>query len=213
MRINHTAKRVVLIVMTLVSLTNLVGVSAAGISVGLGIGAYFYFKRFGNLAMDESDLNVRTIRDAGKKPGIWLWVFMPSIMNIMVIFLAKFILPNYIDHIVARSEGMLSVSILPMLIVQLLFFALGEEIAWRGFYQKQLQSFVPIGPAIAVTSAIFSLGHLTSGSAVIVAYDLLFVFVNSMIYGNIFRKTNHLWLSTVSHFTANLTAVIILFFL
>ena len=100
-----------------------------------------------------------------------------------------------------------------VLIIQLLVFAVSEEIAWRAFFQKQLKTFLPVVPTILITSALFSLGHLTSGSLIIVSYDLLFVFVNSLFYGIIFRKTNNVWVSAASHFTANLFAVIILFFL
>jgi len=134
-------------------------------------------------------------------------------MNFLVIILAKMILPDYIEHVVTRSGVMLNVSMLPILMVQLLIFALIEEIAWRGFFQKHLQSHLSVLPAIVITSVLFSLGHLSTGPLVIVAYDLLFVFVNSLIYGFIFSKTNNVWMSTVSHFIANTFAVIILFFL
>lgn len=213
MKRNSTAKLVVLVIMALVSLTNLFGISAAGLSVILGIVALFVFKKVERQTFQECGLGFKSIGKAGKKPVIWLLIIMPSIINILVIILAKLILPNYIEHVVSRSEGMLTVSILPILIIQLLVFALGEEIAWRAFFQKQLQSFLPVAPTILISSALFSLGHLTSGSLIIVTYDLLFVFVNSLFYGIIFRKTNNVWMSTISHFAANLIAVIIMFFL
>ena len=213
MKKNPRAKVVVLVLMTIVSLTNLFGLSAAGISVIWGIIAYFVFKIAEKQSFQECGSDFKSLGEVIKKPGIWLWIIMPSIMNLLVIVLAKLILPSYVGHIVSRSEIMLSVNNLPVLIIQLLVFAVGEEIAWRAFYQKQISSFLPIIPAILITSAFFSLGHLTSGSLVIVAYDLFFVFVNSLIYGIVFHKTNNVWLSAVSHFTANLFAVIILFFL
>ncbi len=213
MKRNGNAKILVLVLIVIVSLTNLFGLSAAGISVIIGIAAYFVFKAAEKQSFRECGLDLKSLGEIAKKPVIWLWIIMPTIMNFLVIILAKLILPSYVEHIVSRSEAMLLVNNLPVLIIQLLVFAIGEEIAWRAFFQKQIRSFLPIIPAILITSVFFSLGHLTSGSPVIVAYDLFFVFVNSLIYGIVFHKTNNVWLSAISHFAANLFAVIILFFL
>ena len=213
MKRNSVAKVVVLVLMALVSLTNLFGITAAGVSVILGIAAFFVFKIVEKQTFQDCGLDFKSIGKEAKRPAIWLWILMPSVMNFLVIILAKLILPNYIEHVVSRSAAMLTVNTLPILIIQLFVFALGEEIAWRAFFQKQFQSFLSVAPTILISSALFSLGHLKSGNLVVVTYDLLFVFVNSLFYGIIFRKTGNVWMSAVSHFAANLFAVIILFFL
>lgn len=206
-------KGMILVLMGLVSLTNLFGVAAAGLSVIIGLVAFFGFKIAEKQTLQECGLDIKSIGKGIKIQGMWLWLLMPSLMNFLVIFLAKIILPDYVEHVVTRSGVMLNVNMLPILMVQLLIFALIEEIAWRGFFQRRLQSHLSVLPAIVITSILFSLGHMTSGSLIIVAYDLLFIFVNSLIYGFIFSKSNNIWLSTVSHFIANTFAVIILFFL
>ena len=213
MRKDKAVKVIILSVIAIVSLTNLFGLAAAGISVILGVFAFFVFNRLENKTIKDNGLDLRSINKELRQPFMWLWIIMPTIMNFLVIFIAKLILPRYIDHVVSRSVGMLTVTNLPILVIQLLFFALGEEIAWRGFFQKQLQSFMTYIPTILITSTLFSLGHLINGPIIIVAYDLLFVFVNSLIYGIIFRKTNSVWMSTISHFAANLFAIIVLFLL
>ena len=210
---NKTAYVIVLVIMAVVSLTNLFGLSAAGISVILGIVAFFVFRIIDKQTYQECGLGWKSLGEMVQRPAIWLWIILPSIMNLLVIILAKLILPNYIEHIASRSEEMLAVKNLPVLLIQLLVFAAGEEIAWRAFFQKQLNTILPAIPTIMITSALFTLGHLTSGSLIIVSYDLLFVFVNSLIYGVIFCKTNNVWMSAASHFAANLLAVIILFIL
>lgn len=209
---NSTMKAVVLVVIALVSLSNLFGISAAGLSVILGVIGLFVFKRVEKLSFDDVGLGSRSIKSI-RRPIVGLLMVMPTIMNFLVIFLSKFILPDYVDHVVSRSEGMLSVSVLPLLMLQLAVFALGEEIAWRAFFQKQLQKFLPFALTLVASSILFALGHLTSGNLMIVIYDLVFVFVNSLFYGMIFQKTNSIWLSACAHFIANTFAVIILFFL
>jgi uncharacterized protein len=207
-----TAKIIILTAMALVSLTNIFGINAAGMSVLLGIGAFIIFKIIEKQTLRECGLDVKSIKKTAKA-AIWIWVALPTIINVLVIFIAKLMIPDYISHVMSRSEIMLSFDKLSILIVQIVLFALAEEVAWRGFFQKQIQSIVPALPAIIGTSVIFSLGHLTSGSLMIVAYDLVFVFINSLIYGAVFKKTNNIWLCTISHFLANFSAVIILFFL
>ena len=213
MRISKAVKVITLSIIAIVSLTNLFGLAAAGISVVLGVFAFFIFNRLENKTIKDSGLDLRSINKELKQPFVWLWMIMPMIMNFLVIFIAKLILPSYIDHVVTRSVGMLTINNSPILIIQLLFLALGEEIAWRGFFQNQLDSFMTYIPTILITSTLFSLGHLTSGPLIIVAYDLLFIFINSLIYGVVFRKTNSIWMSTISHFAANLFAIIMLMFL
>ncbi|MFP5304059.1 CPBP family intramembrane glutamic endopeptidase, partial [Cobetia sp. SIMBA_158] len=69
------------------------------------------------------------------------------------------------------------------LIVQLALYAYGEEVAWRGFFQRNLLKVLPVGPTIIITSILFSIGHFAFGSFAIVSYDLFFIFINSIFYG------------------------------
>lgn len=203
----------ILLIMAVVSLTNLFGLPAAGLSVLIGIIAFFAYKSVNGLTLQAAGLDLKAVGKDVSKSGMWLWLFMPLIMNALVILIAKLLLPEYVDHVVSRSASMLSISALPVLILQLLILALGEEIAWRGFFQKRLSDYLSIVPTLFISSALFSLGHLTTGTFVIVAYDLFFIFVNSLFYGVIFHKTNNVWMSAISHFIANLFAVIVLYFL
>lgn len=202
-----------LVLMTLLSMTNLFGIPAAGLSVILGLVAFFVVKRIEKQPRLDSGLDIASIGKSLKTPRIWYWIIMPSIMNFFVIFLSKLILPEYINHVLERSSALLSFDKIPVLVLQLAVLALGEEIAWRAFFQKRIKGLLPIIPAIIISSVFFSLGHLADGNTVIVLYDLFFVFVNSILYGTIFEKTNNAWISTIAHFCANLTALLILFFL
>lgn len=213
MKISATFKGLILLLMGVVSLTNSFGIPAAGISVILGVIGFFVFKFLDKQSFKEYGLDFKSILNEITKSWNLVWILLPLVMNFIVIFLAQFILPSYVEHVVSRSEGMLNVSNLPMLIVQLFVLAFVEEISWRGFFQKQVSSYMSFIPALFITSVLFSLGHLSNGSLIIVIYDLFFIFVNSLIYGNIFRRTNNVWISTISHFLANLFAVIILFLL
>ncbi|MEA4822239.1 MAG: CPBP family intramembrane glutamic endopeptidase, partial [Erysipelotrichales bacterium] len=102
---------------------------------------------------------------------------------------------------------------LAILIIQLAVLALGEEIAWRAFFQKQLCRVLPVVPVLLISSLLFSFGHLVKGNIIVVSYDVFFVFINSIIYGIIFHESKNAWISAISHFAANLFSVIVLVFI
>jgi membrane protease YdiL (CAAX protease family) len=87
--------------------------------------------------------------------------------------------------------------------------ALLEEVAFRAFMQGKLMSCIKPAWAIAATSLFFALAHLSPGEPLVVAYDLLFVFIDSLLYGVLFYKTNNVYASILSHFAANLVGVLI----
>ncbi len=155
MKANNTAKNIVLAIMVIVSFANLFGVSATGISVILGIAFFFIFKIIEKQTFQDVGFDIKLIGKNLKELKIWLWVLMPLVINTLAGILAKLILPGYTEHIISRSSSMLSVNLIGVLIIQLAVFALGEEIAWRGFFQKQVKSFMPIAPAILISSALF----------------------------------------------------------
>lgn len=202
-----------MITMAIVSFTNLFGISAAGISVCLGVVFFFVNKLMEKQAFVGSGLDFKNIGTNLKEKSIWFWIAMPLMMNVISIVLSKLILPRYIDHVLARTENFVSLDNVVLLVVQLAVLALGEEIAWRAFFQKQLLKALPIAHVLLISSLLFAIGHIASGSFIIVVYDVFFVFVNSVFYGIVFHKTNNAWISTIAHFTANLFSVIVLLFL
>lgn len=204
---------VAMIAMAVISFTNLFGISVAGISVFIGVAFFFVNKATEKQPFAGSGLDFKAIGTGLKEKSIWFWIAMPIIMDVVSITLSKLFLPEYIDHVLSRAGNLVSFNAGIFLIVQLIVLALGEEIAWRAFFQKQLQKALPIAPALIISSILFALGHIASGNFTIVAYDVFFVFVNSILYGVIFNKTNNAWISTISHFAANLFSVIVLVFL
>lgn len=202
-----------MITMLIVSFTNLFGINAAGISVCLGVVFFFVNKVMEKQAFVGSGLDFKNIGTNLKEKSIWFWIAMPLMMDVISIVLAKLFLPEYIEHVLARTENFVSLDNVVLLVVQLAVLALGEEIAWRAFFQKQLQKALPITHVLIISSLLFAIGHIASGSFIIVVYDVFFVFVNSVFYGVVFHKTNNAWISTIAHFTANLFSVIVLLFL
>ena len=204
---------IAIILMASLSFSNLLGLKIAGLAVVVGVVFFFVDNVSEKQPFEGGGLDIGAIRKNFKDKSIWFWMALPIIMDAVAIGISKLLLPEYIDHVLARTEAFVSFDKVLILIIQLAFLALGEEIAWRAFFQKQLNKALPIIPTLLISSSLFAIGHFSQGNAVIVLYDVLFVFINSVLYGIIFHKTNNAWMSAISHFAANLFSIIVLVFL
>ena len=202
-----------MLVMTAVSITNFLGFNIAGITIIIGIAFFFINSKLEKNISADNGLNAKAIGTSLKNKTIYYWIVLPLILNVVCIVLAKLILPEYIVHLYGRTEFVVSLDKIMFLFLQLAILALGEEIAWRAFFQKQLSKALPIIPTLIVTSIIFAFGHIVEGSLIVVAYDIFFIFINSVLYGVIFYKTKNAWISATSHFIANLFSIILISFL
>jgi uncharacterized protein len=204
---------IVMILMIILSFSNLFGVKIAGASVIIGVVFFFINKAKEKQPLPNSGLDMNAIGANFKDRSIWFWILLPLIMDAISITISKLFLPEYIAHVLARTEIFVSFDKVIIMIFQLAILALGEEIAWRAFFQRQLNKVFPILPTLLISSVLFAFGHISEGNGFIVAFDTFFVFINSFIYGIIFYKTNNAWVSAISHFIANLFSVIFLVFL
>ena len=205
-----TKSLVVMIIMGILSFSNLIGLKIAGMSVIIGVIFFFINKKSEKQSDKDSGLDLSSIKTDFKDRSIWLWVALPLIMDAVSITISKLFLPEYIEHVLTRTEIFVSFDKVAIMVLQLVILALGEEIAWRAFFQKQLNKALSIKHTLLISSLLFSLGHFTNGNTIIVIYDVFFVFINSILYGIIFYKSNNAWVSAISHFIANLFSIIVL---
>lgn len=203
---------IALIIMTVLSFSNLFGLNIAGVSVVIGIIFFFINNAHEKVPSKDSGLDIKSIGSTFKEKGIWFWMLLPLIMDAVSITIGKLFVPQYIEHVLARTDFFITFDKIAVMIIQLAILALGEEIAWRAFFQKQFNNRFSIVPTLLISSALFAIGHitLTQGNMNILLYDIFFVFINSILYGIIFYKTNNAWVSAISHFIANLFSVIVL---
>lgn len=217
MKKTHKSVMIPLIIMTIISLLCLFKIEIGGerlqlapFTLIIGIVAFFVTRKTND---DKSEgLNYKTIFALLKNKNIIILIFMPLVMNAMSLLIAKLFVPEFIEHLTARTD-FLAFNMLPVLIVELIIAALGEEIAWRAFFQKQVSKIFPFLPSLIVSSALFSICHFNQGSAIVVTYDLVFICINAIIYGVIFKKTDNAFISTISHFIANLFGTVSIMFL
>lgn len=174
-------------------------------SVTLIIGIIFYF-----ITREPEEKETMSLKAVPKLLKDWktdLFILMPVVMNIICYTLAKIWIPEFIEHLSERTD-FLSFEQIIVLVAELIIAALGEEIAWRGFFLKNLSKRLPFVPALLITACLFSLCHFSIGSFAVVLYDLFFIVVNAAFYGIVYKRSNNIIVSTISHFLANAVGVI-----
>ena len=202
---------VFLIIMTLLSFTNMLNlemngevVKPAGLMVIIGVIAFFVTKKSND--SKEEGLDIKSFPGKLKSPKVIILALMPTIMVFVSIFLEKKFMPEVLQHIKERV-GFIDKAQIVGTVISLVVLALGEEIALRAFFQKQSTKLMGFIPSIIITSILFSLGHFAYDEPLIVVIDLVEIFIDSIFYGLVFKETDNAFCSWLSHFLSNLIAV------
>lgn len=180
--------------------------SLSGITLIIGI--VFYF-----ITREPEEKETMSLKAVPKILRDWktdLLILAPLASGIACYTVAVTFVPEFMEHLSGRTE-FLSFDQIIVLAIELIIAAFGEEIAWRGFFQNKLSKRLPLFPALLITAALFSVCHFTKGNAVVVLYDLFFIIVDAMLFGLVFKRTNNIIISTVSHFLANAFGIMVLY--
>ena len=192
---------------------HIAGFPLSGLAVILGIVFFFADKIIRKIPTEESGFDIRLIGKDFKTKRILYWIILPVILELISLYAQKTFLPGSMEHLMQRVEPFLDFSNLPFVAVNLVILALGEEIAWRAFFQNKLSKVSGAIPAVLIASVLFALGHITAGNVWIVTLDIFTVFIHSIIYGIVFNKTKNAWMSYFSHLIANVAGVAFLIML
>lgn len=203
-----------LIIMGLLSITNLLNIKIdgealklSGISVIVGIVAYFITRKTNKTKTEGLDIK-RIFKDFKNRKAI-IYSLLSFVSVILCTVIAKTFIPDFIEHLNNRINFATSKDLINT-IISICILTLGEEIGWRAFFQNQTSKLMSFIPSIILTSMLFALGHFSTGSILIIFYDLLFVFIDSVLYGLVFKETNNAWCSWIPHFLADIIALILI---
>lgn len=197
-----------MIVFSFSGLLVLFGIDTNLASATLIIGIIFYFVT--SKIEEREGMNIKVVPEMLRKWKLDVLILMPVITNIVCYTIAKIFLPEFFEHLLSRID-FLSFTQIIILIGELMISALGEEIAWRGFFLNRLSKKIPFSQSLIITSILFSICHFSMGDFIIVVYDLFFIIVNATFYGLIYKESHNIIVSTISHFLANLVGIFGLF--
>lgn len=198
-----------LIAMILLTMTKVVPSSQiAGYGVFVGIAFFFIVEALAKTKDADSGLRFKTILVDIKKPGVLLWTLLPIVSVIATQIVGNLIFSgDFVSHVLGRTSSLLSFDKIPLLIGQVIIGALGEEIAFRGFFAGKAMKIFPFWLCAVVSSMVFAAGHIAAGDVGLVAYDVATIFIDSIIYTIVYRKSGNCLISTISHIISNGTGI------
>jgi membrane protease YdiL (CAAX protease family) len=174
-----------------------------GLFVILPIVYYFVEGKIRGRSQESVGLNFANLLKGIKKS--WVWVLLVGIVfQLLYVIIFKNYFPEMFAHVLDRASLIKTFD--SKLIITLIILALGEEIVFRGLVQGRFQWVMKPQYAIALTSVVFALMHISPGEPKIVVLDLSTIFVDSIIYGIIYYKTKDLGASWTAHTLANTVA-------
>ncbi|MBP3234834.1 MAG: CPBP family intramembrane metalloprotease [Eubacterium sp.] len=204
-----------LIAMTVMSFANFIRIEIdgsllklAGFVVIIGVVAFFVTR--GTNASKDEGLNIKTTLSQMKSKKVIILALIPIVIDVTEIFIEKAFFPEILEHTMERIPFEIDPAKVIPIILQLLILPLGEEIALRAFYQKQMDKMTGFLPALIIASFIFAMGHFSYGNPALVAVDLAGVFIDSIFFGLVFKETDNAWCSWISHSLADIAAVIVM---
>ena len=200
-------------VMILLAFTKVVPSSnIAGYSVFVGIAFFFIIEAVAKTPNAESGLRFDTIVEDIKKPGVIVWLLLPSVSGIVTLVVGNLMFSGeFVVHVMGRTSSILSFDKIALLIGQVIIAAFGEEIAYRGFFLGKGMKIFPFWFCAVVSSLAFAAGHIATGDMGIVVYDIAAVFIDSLIFSVIYHKSGNRVISTFSHILGNAISIATVF--
>lgn len=180
----------------------------AGYAVFVGIAFFFLTEAAAKTRGTESGLRFHTVFADMKKPGVLLFMLLPIVSAIATLIVGNLIFGGtFVSHVMGRTDSMLSFDKIPLLICQVMIAALGEEIAFRGFFLGKSMKLFPFWLCAAASSIVFAAGHIAVGNAGLVFFDVTGIFIDSILFSIIYRKSGNCLISAISHIASNGTAI------
>ncbi len=139
----------------------------------------------------------------------WLVLLVGVFIQAAVVFAAKAWMPQFLAHILARLPFSTGIGWGPV-IISLLLATFVEELVYRGLFQKRFGLFMPLNAAILLVSLIFSLLHWAAGPLSVIFVDVFLVFIDSVLYGIIFARSENLLIAWLAHFLADVVGIVLL---
>ena len=176
-----------------------------------GLAFFFIVEGVSKTPDSESGLSFKRFITDLKKPGVIILILIMIVLTPAEMFLSKVFFGNaYIEHVMGRVNVPDLSQFLLLLFTQIIT-VVGEEIGFRAFFVGKGMKLFPFWLCALVSSAVFAAGHYYPGDAAVVAFDLLFVFIDSVIFSVIYRKTGNCVISATAHLLANTVGLILLF--
>jgi membrane protease YdiL (CAAX protease family) len=144
---------------------------------------------------------------AGLRSNWWLFLLVVVLLQVTGIGLAKIFWPSVLTHVTGRIPAFGDLlTLVPLILV----LTLREEMVFRGLFQERLGWFFGQVTSIAAVSVLFALTHIQPDASAVVGVDLLFVFLDSLVYGAIYARSGSVFVSWAAHAASDFVGLALL---
>ena len=199
--------------MALLSLLQLCGLAPSWIAFLLGVAMFFVWKIQERASFADCGLDFAPVGAYLSRRAVLLAFLAPIAVQIGLLLLAHAFFPAYSDAMALKNSLQFLSNGTILSALQIIIMAFGEELAWRGFFQRQLGALMPSRAALVLAALCYSLGHVNSGELSVMVYDFAIVLFSNLLYSYVYTKTGNLWLTTISHAAASLCSFLVLLML
>ena len=165
--------------MTLLSLLQLFGLAPSWIAFLLGVAMFFVWKIQERASFADCGLAFAPVGAYLSRRAVLLAFLAPIAVQIGLLLLARAFFPAYSDAMALKNSLQFLSNGTILSVLQIIIMTFGEELAWRGFFQRQLGALMPSRAALVLAALCYSLGHVNSGELSVMVYDFAIVLFRS----------------------------------
>jgi len=185
----------------------------SGYALIVGIAFFFIVEAVDKTPDNESQVRFNTIISDLKKPQVLLWVLLPIITTVAQIVMgmvfAEEAYRGYVEHVIGRTSLEMDLSNLLNWGLMDIISVLGEEIAFRGFLCGKGRKLFSKPVCLLISAVLFSISHVATGNSTIVLFDLLGIFIDAIMYGWLFYKSENSVITFIPHFLNNILGLLL----
>lgn len=137
------------------------------------------------------------------KNNWYLVILVAVVTQVLTLIIGKYFLTGFIQHVQSRIP-LVDPSHLVPLFLMVMVATFGEELIFRAFFQERLSWYISAPLAILISTIVFALMHYAEGPVSIVAYDIVTISIDSVIYGIVYHRTKNIFASWISHCLADI---------
>ncbi len=178
-------------------------IAAAAIHIA-GLACFFIIEGIEKTPDSESGLSFKRFFSDLKKPWVIPLILLMLILTPAEMLLSKVVLGSaYIDHVLGRLN-VPGIDQLPLLLFTQIVSVLGEEIEFRAFFVGKGEKCFSFWPAAIAGAVLFAAAHYAAGAAGIVAWDLIGIFIDAILFAILYSRTGNCLISFIPHFLNNM---------
>lgn len=182
------------------------GIPYGFIGTAVGLVLFFLQTKTDRMTTQEAGLSFHGFTEQLTDTTAWILLLTSCGLAALSIGAARIAVPGYITSALLLLQDVP----MPLVVLSIILISTGEEIAWRGYFQKKLGHLAPLFFALLVTGFFSVLAGPWAGDPRSIGFALAIAWLQNLLYGLAYFWTDSLPMTALHHILTNLTAYAVL---